>query len=267
MPDQTKLPLVYVRGYAGWWAPTPPTTTWPTACPRVPSACAAGLVQIDNAQVPGAHRAFVHRSHSGRYGLVNSEEGYQNLRRFLFGDQRVQAELVGLRLARERGTRWQAEVRLSVRGLPSVMHERVAAHWCPVQLPEPHGDGTAAEPVPLTTTFLNSKAPRPPQTPTLRYVLHLRILSLRERDGILSFADHLEQTRTSSTSWSSTSAPRRRASACGPSGTPTSPAPSGSTGPPAHRVVTRTPAATSGWPTSRCRRPRRGSWGRRPESG
>ncbi|MFH9553369.1 esterase/lipase family protein [Streptomyces sp. NPDC017435] len=153
-----------------------------------------GLVQIDNAQVPGAHRAFVHRSHSGRYGLVNSEEGYQNLRRFLFGDQRVQAELVGLRLARERGTRWQAEVRLSVRGLPSVMHERLAAHWCPVQLPEPHGNGTAAEPVPLTTTFLNSKAPRPPQTPTLRYALHLRILSLRERGGILSFADHLEQT-------------------------------------------------------------------------
>jgi pimeloyl-ACP methyl ester carboxylesterase len=34
-----------------------------------------GLVQIDNAYVPGARRAFVHRSHSGRYGMVNSEEG------------------------------------------------------------------------------------------------------------------------------------------------------------------------------------------------
>jgi pimeloyl-ACP methyl ester carboxylesterase len=32
-----------------------------------------GLVQMDNAYVPGAHRAYVHRSHSGRYGLVNSE--------------------------------------------------------------------------------------------------------------------------------------------------------------------------------------------------
>jgi hypothetical protein len=37
-----------------------------------------GLVQIENAYVPGAHRAFVHRSHSGCYGLVTSEEGFQN---------------------------------------------------------------------------------------------------------------------------------------------------------------------------------------------
>jgi hypothetical protein len=31
----------------------------------------------------------VHRSHSGHYGIVNSEEGYQNLTRFLFGGLRV----------------------------------------------------------------------------------------------------------------------------------------------------------------------------------
>ena len=41
----------------------------------------------------GAPRAFVHRSHSGHYGLVNSESGYQNLRRFLFGEWRVLVEL------------------------------------------------------------------------------------------------------------------------------------------------------------------------------
>lgn len=57
-----------------------------------------GLVRIDNATThgPGADgkdvsspRAFVHRSHSGHYGIVNSEEGYQNLTRFLFGALRV----------------------------------------------------------------------------------------------------------------------------------------------------------------------------------
>lgn len=48
-----------------------------------------GLVQIKNASVLGAPRAFVHRAHSGHYGIVNSEEGYQNLRRFLFGQVRV----------------------------------------------------------------------------------------------------------------------------------------------------------------------------------
>lgn len=48
-----------------------------------------GLVQIKNAYVDGAPRAFVHKSHSGHFGIVNSEEGYQNLRRFLFGEFQV----------------------------------------------------------------------------------------------------------------------------------------------------------------------------------
>ncbi len=48
-----------------------------------------GLVTINNATVQGAPRAFVYRSHSGPFGLVNSEEGYQNLVRFLFGDIRL----------------------------------------------------------------------------------------------------------------------------------------------------------------------------------
>ncbi|MEM7168804.1 MAG: hypothetical protein AAF530_01445 [Pseudomonadota bacterium] len=53
-----------------------------------------GLVMIKNAAVDKAPRAFVHRSHSGHYGIVNSEEGYQNLRRFLFGNIRVEIRLV-----------------------------------------------------------------------------------------------------------------------------------------------------------------------------
>lgn len=58
-----------------------------------------GLVRIDNATTHGpgpdgrdvtSPRAFVHRSHSGHYGIVNSEEGYQNLTRFLFGSLRIE---------------------------------------------------------------------------------------------------------------------------------------------------------------------------------
>ena len=48
-----------------------------------------GLVKITNAVIKGAPRAYIHKSHSGHYGIVNSEEGYQNLVRFLFGDYRV----------------------------------------------------------------------------------------------------------------------------------------------------------------------------------
>lgn len=61
-----------------------------------------GLVRIENATTHGpgkdgadtrSPRAFVYRSHSGPYGIVNSEEGYQNLTRFLFGKLRVDGVL------------------------------------------------------------------------------------------------------------------------------------------------------------------------------
>src|SRR6185369_11439627 len=58
-----------------------------------------GLVRIANASLWGVNSqgkfstpsatAYCFRSHSGRYGIVNSEEAYQNLVRFLFGDVRV----------------------------------------------------------------------------------------------------------------------------------------------------------------------------------
>ncbi len=52
-----------------------------------------GLVRIENAYVTEAPRAHVHRSHSGAYGIVNSEEGFQNLTRFLFGNVSVNGVL------------------------------------------------------------------------------------------------------------------------------------------------------------------------------
>lgn len=58
-----------------------------------------GLVRIENATLKGIKadgtpgdpcaKAFAYRSHSGYFGIVNSEESYQNLTRFLFGDVRV----------------------------------------------------------------------------------------------------------------------------------------------------------------------------------
>jgi pimeloyl-ACP methyl ester carboxylesterase len=162
-----------------------------------------GLVQIENAYVPGAKFAYVHRSHSGRYGIVNSEEGYQNMRRFLLGDLEVTADLVGLRLPDEQGADprdlvWQAEVELAVRGLPILMHQQVAAHHCPVILDLPGADqraDAADRPQPLATTFLIADPNvRPEDAETARYTLHLKLFSVRQRRGIFDFTDHLEQT-------------------------------------------------------------------------
>ena len=58
-----------------------------------------GLVRIANATLLGLDsqgaisepcaKAFAYRAHSGFFGIVNSEEAYQNLVRFLFGDVRL----------------------------------------------------------------------------------------------------------------------------------------------------------------------------------
>ncbi|MCU1519555.1 MAG: hypothetical protein JWQ75_4276 [Pseudarthrobacter sp.] len=159
-----------------------------------------GLVQIDNAAVRGAPLAVVHRSHSGRYGIVNSEEGYQNLQRFLFGDLKIEVELVGFTVGRDAPSEieFQLDVGLAIRGLPVLVHEQSAAHFCPVQIEHWKEGNPIDSPVPLLTAFLSSRAPRPrvagQEVPHLRHALKLRLMSIKEREGRFAFDDHMEQT-------------------------------------------------------------------------
>jgi hypothetical protein len=186
-----------------------------------------GLVQIDNAYVRGANRTFVHRSHSGRYGEVNSEEGYQNLRRFLFGTRKATVRLVDAVLPPSTSPDvldvWQAEVCVSVRGLPVLLDDQTAAHYCPIELgnvaganvpggaPAPSddvvtpGSGLVSDPgsaPPLTTVFLLDPA-RASQmqredmqpgtfSPRCRYSLQIKVLHLEEQHGLFLWHDHLE---------------------------------------------------------------------------
>lgn len=104
-----------------------------------------GLVRIENATTHGlgsdgkdvsSPRAYVHRSHSGHYGIVNSEEGYQNLTRFLFGTLRVDGILdiddislpIEVQKAHDEGkairASYQFEVAASVRGCQWQMTRR-----------------------------------------------------------------------------------------------------------------------------------------------
>jgi hypothetical protein len=104
-----------------------------------------GLVQIQDATTHGpspegkdiaSPRAFVHRSHSGHYGIVNSEEGYQNLTRFLFGDIRVDGilDIDDITLSdivqkeadagKVVNASYQFEIVVSIRGCQWQMHRR-----------------------------------------------------------------------------------------------------------------------------------------------
>lgn len=108
---------------------------------QVTGPASDGLVMISNAYVKEAPRAVAYRSHSGHFGLVNSESGYQNLRRFLFGSLRIKATLCVNRVDLPPGVQKKhdegAEVRGSyyfdtatgVRGGPNyVLNERRYAH-------------------------------------------------------------------------------------------------------------------------------------------
>ncbi|MBI5307067.1 MAG: hypothetical protein HZB37_01695, partial [Planctomycetes bacterium] len=55
---------------------------------RIANASVWGIDDKDEVQTPCA-TAYAYRSHSGYFGIVNSEESYQNLIRFLFGDIRA----------------------------------------------------------------------------------------------------------------------------------------------------------------------------------
>jgi len=176
-----------------------------------------GLVRIENAYVRGAHRAFVYKSHSGRYGEVNSEEGYQNLRRFFFGRWVVKVTLEGCtpypadmnRLpADEQWPVWQADVKLAIRGIPVIMSDQQAGHFCPIQINvelSQHCDSVDT-PVPLAVTFLIDPAheaelarergdanPKLRHEGRMRHVLSMRVFKLVERGGVFQFAEHLEQ--------------------------------------------------------------------------
>ena len=105
-----------------------------------------GLVRIKNATTRGrvgktffqSPQAFVNRSHSGFYGIVNSEEGYQNLTRFFFGDVRADGylEIDELTLppavqkeydaGKEVRASYLFEVAVSLRGKTWQLHRRAA---------------------------------------------------------------------------------------------------------------------------------------------
>lgn len=162
-----------------------------------------GLVQIRNAYIDDAPRAFVHRAHSGHYGVVNSEEGYQNLRRFLFGDLRVDGHLevesitlpTKVQRAKERGSEVRAsyhiEVCVNVRDTRWYLHRRTLDEGSAIIA----GYDTmvkSGKPVTLFTQFLSSAA-IVKRSSYMGFSVDLRVLVPEYRvGGRFLFEDHFE---------------------------------------------------------------------------
>jgi hypothetical protein len=154
-----------------------------------------GLVKIANASVWGldaennvtgaSATAYAYRSHSGVYGIVNSEESYQNLTRFLFGDVRVDLwlEIDEVRLPPEIehedvDALYQFELQARARGKRWLLSRRIAEEDSPAcrthkQLTTQGAAG--ARNVYLSTVFLANSAKVSTTDRTLSYAMDVRM--------------------------------------------------------------------------------------------
>ncbi len=154
-----------------------------------------GLVRISNATLSGLNadgsvgaqcaKAFCFRSHSGPFGIVNSEEGYQNLSRFLFGDVRVDLwmDIEDIRLpevvareekaGREIGALYQIEVLASPRGKLWYLTRRTTEEDSVACIT--HSEWRKTPSVYLSSVFLANSAKVNPRRRSLAYNMTLGV--------------------------------------------------------------------------------------------
>jgi hypothetical protein len=175
-----------------------------------------GLVKIANASVWGigddnkvsapCPTAYTYRSHSGVYGIVNSEEAYQNLIRFLFGDLKVDVwvDIESIRLPnpikdKNINALYQFETRFAPMGMRWALSRRISeedsvACRTHEELTNPSPDPNKPDPkmVYLSTAFLGSRWKQDKTDRTLNYSLYLGICTDEYKvDGVL-FNHHFE---------------------------------------------------------------------------
>jgi hypothetical protein len=157
-----------------------------------------GLVRIENATLrgittngePGRYcaRAYAYRSHSGYFGIVNSEESYQNLIRFLFGDIRadVWIDFEEIRLpvkvqdAEDQGRSvnalYQIELAASPKGKPWYLTRRTSEEDSVACLTHAEWKSNpSSRSVYVSSIFLANSARVDPEKPGLSYSLSLGI--------------------------------------------------------------------------------------------
>jgi hypothetical protein len=154
-----------------------------------------GLVRIENAslwsidaakQTRPVATAYAFRSHSGYFGIVNSEEAYQNLVRFLFGDVRVDLwlDVDGVTLPPDLpkdadvDALYQVELLAAPRGKRWYLSRRAAEEDSPAcrthkELTDPEKPERRS--IYLSTVFIANKARVKQDRPTLAYAMTLGV--------------------------------------------------------------------------------------------
>jgi hypothetical protein len=84
---------------------------------------------------------------------------------------------------------------MSIRGLPVVMDEQLAAHYCPIELTaELAAQAGPNGLIPLTSVFLLTPGSDQGPVPSrCRFALQLRVFRVVKQNGFFDFSYHLEQ--------------------------------------------------------------------------
>ena len=178
-----------------------------------------GLVRCHNATTHGewqgketsSPRAYAFLSHSGHFGMVNSETGYQNLTRFFFGNVRVDGQLminelslppkVAKKYAGGKKIRasYHFETTVSIRGKQWEMHRRVMSENSAVfRKFDELIDSKTGKPDPeqaphLFSLFLDGRQRLNTKRASLGFAVDVRVLVPDyEVDGFLFLDDHFE---------------------------------------------------------------------------
>lgn len=175
-----------------------------------------GLVRIDHATLSALDaagepsgqacaRAVAYRAHSGHFGIVNSEEAYQNLIRFLFGDTRLDAWLeissvslpdaVQAKVAAGKVVEavYQVEALASVKGKPWSLTRRVAEEDSVICRTHQEITSGTARPLQLANVFLGTQWENPQKDASRAYALQVGIrVPDYEIDHALWFDEHYE---------------------------------------------------------------------------
>lgn len=178
-----------------------------------------GLVRCPNATTHGkwngkevsSPRAYAFLSHSGHFGMVNSETGYQNLTRFFYGDVRVDGQLMidELSLPTEVAKKHKAgkEIRasyhfetvVSIRGKRWEMHRRVMTDNSAIfrkfddLIVDATGKPDPKQAPHLFSLFLDGRERMKPNGRTLGFAVDIRVLVPDyEVNGFLFLDNHYE---------------------------------------------------------------------------
>ncbi len=139
-----------------------------------------GLVKQDRAYIKDAFYANVHRAHSGRRGIVNSYESFENVQRFLFGNIKavIALEDIEVRTPQETNCRYfyDFEFLASIRGTGVFLHRR---EQDPCENALRLGRNELPESLALYTGFMNSALKMNPDDSFVHFALTLRVVEHR----------------------------------------------------------------------------------------